>query len=102
VSGALGCIIPIDEVTHNLLEHLSFALLDFLTTVDDLEYKSFRAFRNDVFTAPMTGFVDGDFVEYFLDLPAFAQWDVLSLSNALSQITVEYIIDMLNRLKYTH
>jgi len=33
VSGALGCIIPIDEVTHNLLEHLSFALLDFLTTM---------------------------------------------------------------------
>ena len=73
--------------------------------VGELEYCTFRAFRNDVYSAPMAGFIDADLVEQYLELPICVQRDIVNKLNAAPgypKISVDTLLKILNMLKQMH
>lgn len=97
-------MISIDNPTQTLLYRLSNAL-DALSPVGELEFFNFRAFRNDIYSAPMAGFIDGDLVERYLDLPFGVQHDIINKLNAAAdhpKVSVNALLYILNKLKQMH
>jgi DNA damage-binding protein 1 len=73
VSGMLGCVVAIEDSKVAALRGLAEAMVDSLPPghfFGGLDYRKWRAFKNGRKTSEdMFGFVDGDLVEQFLDLP---------------------------------
>jgi len=126
VSGAIGCIVSIDDVTHSLLERLSKVLLEFHSgvkarvhtlfcllllicmQVGDFDHETFQALHNNVATcnaAPMDDFIDGDIVESFLNIPRASQCHVvkrLNMGENVSETTIQQLTDMISELRHLH
>jgi len=108
VSGAIGCIVSIDDVTHSLLERLSKVLLEFHSGVGDFDHETFQALHNNVATcnaAPMDDFIDGDIVESFLNIPRASQCHVvkrLNMGENVSETTIQQLTDMISELRHLH
>lgn len=70
VGGAIGVIAVISREQFEFLSSVEHALRDVVKGVGGLSHSQWRAFHNERRSAPDSRrFVDGDFVETFLDLP---------------------------------
>ncbi|GAA5871751.1 hypothetical protein JCM8547_008132 [Rhodosporidiobolus lusitaniae] len=70
-AGSVGVIVELDEETSRVLSGLERnlrAIEGVGKGVGGLEQEDFRAFKSDKQRLPSTGFIDGSFVETFLDL----------------------------------
>lgn len=71
VNGSIGVLASLPHALFLTLERLQAQLSKVLKGVGGLDHQKWRAFRNDSMlgSVPMHGFIDGDLVESFLDLP---------------------------------
>lgn len=69
VHGAIGLIGQLNADTYNLLVKLQLKMADSIKSVGNIEHEVYRSFSSEHRTKPMAGFIDGDLVEKFLDLP---------------------------------
>ncbi|BGP20195.1 hypothetical protein JCM10213_005951 [Rhodosporidiobolus nylandii] len=79
-AGSVGVIVELDSETSKVLSDLERNLrkVDGLGKgVGGLEQEDFRSFKSDKHTSPAAGFIDGTFVEQFLDLSAAQQDEVV-------------------------
>lgn len=71
VNGSIGVLASLPHALFLTLERLQAQLSKVLKGVGGLDHQKWRAFRNDSILGPvpMHGFIDGDLIESFLDLP---------------------------------
>ena len=65
-SGILGCI---TEPLYNLLKQMETNLSNTIASVGHIPHALWRSFHNERQTEASSGFIDGDHIETFLDLP---------------------------------
>ena len=81
VSGSVGCIFSIDDMTHDLLRSLITILFDLLASIY-IEYNFLsvlHGFTNR--TLLVHGFIDGDLLQIFSRAPMLAQSDIVNVLN---------------------
>ena len=71
VNGGIGVLASLPHALFLTLERLQAQLSKVLKGVGGLDHQTWRAFRSDstLCSIPMHGFIDGDLIESFLDLP---------------------------------
>ena len=82
VSGALGCILPIDTPTHFLLRRLGICLLEL-----NARYSDHKKHIHGV-DLSTEGFVDGNFMEQFVELPHSLQVETTNSLNSKHKPTI--------------
>jgi DNA damage-binding protein 1 len=101
VSGGIGCIFSIDISKYRLLERLSFAIPPRVTTVDG----TFLGVRDTVATTSRAGFIDGEIVEQFLDLPDQAKHQILdrlNLGSDVPETTIQQLTHTFEHVRQLH
>ncbi|CAH0392029.1 unnamed protein product [Bemisia tabaci] len=78
-SGSIGLVTQISPDLYNLLLNLQNALTKVIKSVGKIEHSFWRSFHTDVKTELCEGFIDGELVESFLDLPLKDMKSVASL-----------------------
>jgi DNA damage-binding protein 1 len=72
--GMIGVLAPLTKEQYTFLSKLEEALEKAIPGVGELSHQEWRSFNSDKKEEPKKGFIDGDFIETFLDLaPAKAQ-----------------------------
>jgi len=102
--GALYLFALISPSKINLLLNLQTRLEDYLDSAGGLKLNAYRAFKNDVRveTEPKR-FVDGEFIERFLNLTDQEQHDCIEgLIENNKPVSVGYIRDMIESLRRLH
>lgn len=69
VHGAIGLIGQLLPETYALLSKLQSKMVHAIRSVGNIDYDAYRSFENEHKTKMTEGFIDGDLVERFLDLP---------------------------------
>lgn len=104
-SGMIGCVLPIESRLVEIFSRLTYVLLNYVDNPGRLEYGDWRKFKNEARPAEGTfsGFVDGDLVEQFLDLPRPTQLKVVERFNeGRDPMQVEDLAHHLARLRQRH
>ena len=70
VEGAIGVVASLPRPLFEFLERLQAAMRKVVQGVGGLSHADWRAYRSERCVAEAAGFVDGDLLEAFLDLPA--------------------------------
>ncbi|RKP26192.1 CPSF A subunit region-domain-containing protein, partial [Syncephalis pseudoplumigaleata] len=73
VAGMIGVIVPLTMEQYMLLDQLSFNLNQLRSMPGDIEHSAWRAYHDERMEKEAMGFIDGDLVEQFLQLPAEEQ-----------------------------
>merc|ERR1712241_688699 len=68
VHGAIGMVTQLPPDYFEFLNKVQQRLTKVIRSVGKIEHSQWRQMTNDRKTAPMTGFIDGDLIETFLDL----------------------------------
>ena len=79
-----GLVTQISPDLYNLLLNLQNALTKVIKSVGKIEHSFWRSFHTDVKTELCEGFIDGELVESFLDLPLKDMKSVASLVQVCS------------------
>ena len=79
--GTLGAILGLDGATTALFSCLERAMQKVIKPIGNFSHQRFRAFNAEQRHHPSHGFVDGDFVEYFLDLDKASMEEVVKEMN---------------------
>ncbi|XP_003389315.1 PREDICTED: DNA damage-binding protein 1-like [Amphimedon queenslandica] len=69
VHGAIGLIGTLNMDTYTLLSKLQQKMAANIKSVGNIEHEIYRSFSNEHRSKPFAGFIDGDLVEKFLELP---------------------------------
>ena len=77
VSGYIGLLLQLPSNLYQLLMALQLALADAIPSVGKIDHGTWRAFESDGRSDVSCGFVDGDLIETFLDLPRSTQNDLI-------------------------
>lgn len=104
-SGMIGCVLPLEPHLLEIFDRLTNVLLNHLDNPGLLDYRDWRKFKNEARPAEGTfsGFIDGDLVEQFLDLPRPTQIKVVERFNEdRDPVQVEDLVDHLARLRQRH
>lgn len=107
VSGTIGIIGQITEDLFNFLLQLQTQMSKIIKSVGKIEHNFWRSFSNDRKTEPYQGFVDGDLIESFLDLPAAQMQEVASNlqiedEGMKREATVEDLVKLVEDLTRIH
>ncbi|XP_014287545.1 DNA damage-binding protein 1 [Halyomorpha halys] len=108
VSGAVGVVTQISHDLYDLLTELQDRLAHIIKSVGKIEHGFWRSFSTDVKTEPAEGFIDGDLIESFLDLPRKEMLDVIcglqiqNGSGMKQDATVDDIIKIVEDLTRIH
>ncbi|KAK9497804.1 hypothetical protein O3M35_003726 [Rhynocoris fuscipes] len=78
VSGAVGVVTTIPHDLFDLLSELQERLATTIKSVGKINHSFWRSFTSEVKTEPAEGFIDGDLIECFLDLPRKDMEDVVA------------------------
>eukprot|EP00117_Sycon_ciliatum_P004057 scpid20029/ scgid8581/ DNA damage-binding protein 1; Damage-specific DNA-binding protein 1 len=99
VSGSVGVIITLKKETFEFLQELQNKLAAVITTVGNIPFAEFRSFASSGRREPMFGFIDGDLIESFLDLPTHKMEEVASglQRSEGPDRTVPVTVDYLNK-----
>ncbi|GAA5973926.1 hypothetical protein JCM21900_005000 [Sporobolomyces salmonicolor] len=87
-AGSIGVMAELDPAASRLLSGLERNLRGVVPGVGGLTQEAFRAYKSNRRTLPSAGFVDGSFVELFLDLAVEEQDAVLAGRSAAERIGV--------------
>jgi hypothetical protein len=91
VSGYIGLLLQLTPALYQLLMSLQLALADHIPSVGKIDHGTWRSFESDGHSDVSCGFVDGDLIETFLDLPR-------SVQQELSKDLRVSVVDDRNRL----
>jgi len=78
VHGAIGMVTQLPPDYFEFLNKVQQRLTKVIRSVGKIEHSQWRQMTNDRKTAPMTGFIDGDLIETFLDLKSDKMSEVVS------------------------
>ncbi|XP_062512905.1 DNA damage-binding protein 1-like [Corticium candelabrum] len=78
VSGLIGLVATLPQSFFLLLADLQKRLTKVIKSVGNIEHSLWRSFANETSFYPSQGFVDGDLIEMFLDLPRSVMEQVIS------------------------
>ncbi|KAK4046170.1 hypothetical protein OIV83_006279 [Microbotryomycetes sp. JL201] len=67
-AGMVGVVVDLDAETSKLMSALERNMRQVVPSVGDLDQEAWRAFKSDRRTVASAGFVDGDFVQQFVEL----------------------------------
>ncbi|GAA5997405.1 hypothetical protein JCM5350_003830, partial [Sporobolomyces pararoseus] len=76
-AGSIGIIAELDSSASKLLSSLERNMRSFVKGVGGLSQEEFRSFKIEKRSIPSSGFVDGSFVQQFLDLSATEQDQIM-------------------------
>lgn len=108
VSGAVGVVTQISHELYDLLIDLQDRLAHVIKSVGKIEHSFWRSFCTDVKTEAAEGFIDGDLIESFLDLPRKEMMDVINGiqinngSGMKQEATIDDIIKIVEDLTRIH
>ena len=77
ISGYIGLYLQLSPSLYQLLMSLQLALADHIPSVGKIEHGTWRSFESDERTDVCCGFVDGDLIEMYLDLPKTIQQELI-------------------------
>jgi len=78
VSGAIGLVASISKTMFDFLLQVQTKLNKVIVSVGKIEHSSWRSFSNERKTEQAEGYIDGDVIESFLDLPRVQMEEVVS------------------------
>lgn len=76
VSGYIGLLLQLTPALYQLLMSLQLALAEHVPSVGKIDHGTWRSFESDGHSDVSCGFVDGDLIETFLDLPRTVQQEL--------------------------
>ncbi|GAA5851088.1 hypothetical protein JCM3766R1_006484 [Sporobolomyces carnicolor] len=88
-AGSIGIVADLDNETSNVLSSLERNMRSFMTGVGNLSQEEFRSFKIEKRQTRSTGFVDGTFVEQFLDLSSELQDEIVQGRNEFERLHVK-------------
>ncbi len=77
ISGYIGLLIQLPSTLYQLLLSLQSALAEFVPSVGKIDHSTWRSFESDGRSNTSSGFIDGDLIETYLDLPKTVQSDLI-------------------------
>jgi DNA damage-binding protein 1 len=77
VSGYIGLALQLPPTHYQLLFALEQVLAEHVTSVGKIEHNIWRLFQSELGSKPPSGFVDGDLIETYLDLPKSIQSELI-------------------------
>jgi DNA damage-binding protein 1 len=77
ISGYIGLILQLPSSLYQLLMSLQLALAEHVPSVGKIDHSAWRSFESDERLDVSSGFVDGDLIETYLDLPRTIQYDLI-------------------------
>ncbi|KWU45538.1 hypothetical protein RHOSPDRAFT_16259 [Rhodotorula sp. JG-1b] len=103
-AGSIGVIAEVDTESGRILSSLERNLRSVLEPVGGLDQEAFRSYHSDKVVSPSAGFVDGSYVERFLDLSEPEQDRVLAGRSEPERVDVtrEEVIALLEEMARTH
>ncbi|GEM11024.1 DNA damage-binding protein 1 [Rhodotorula toruloides] len=103
-AGTIGSIADLDAASSRILSNLERNMREFVKGVGGLEQEEYRAFKADKLKTPSAGFIDGDFVQSFLDLAENMQAQVMQGKSEHQRLGVEKaeIVRLLEEVARVH
>lgn len=77
ISGYIGLLVQLPPALFQLLQSLQRVLAETLPNVGEIEHSVWRSFDSDTGAHLSSGFVDGDLIENYLDLPKHKQSELI-------------------------
>jgi DNA damage-binding protein 1 len=78
VSGYIGLLLQLTPSLYQLLMSLQLALAEHVPSVGKIDHGTWRSFESDGRSDVSCGFVDGDLIETYLDLPKSVQQELIN------------------------
>lgn len=78
VSGYIGLLLQLTPPLYQLLMSLQLALAEYVPSVGKIDHGTWRSFESDCRSDVSCGFVDGDLIETYLDLPKAVQQELIT------------------------
>ncbi|CAG9764896.1 unnamed protein product [Ceutorhynchus assimilis] len=98
IGGAIGLVTQISQEFYESLRDLQTKLGSTIQSVGKISHQSWRAFHTDIKTDNSEGFIDGDLIESFLDLPPETMREVATSLG----VTVDHLIKTVEDLTRIH
>ena len=108
VAGSIGVAIPLPSEMFELLKKIEGPMGQVVKGIGRIPHEDYRAFQNERQTTTASGFVDGDLLELFVDLPIEKQHEVIKGitvddgSGMKRETTVEEVSKLLEELSHLH
>lgn len=107
VHGSIGVITTFNAETFNILSEVQKKLEKVIKGVGKIDHSFWRSFTNDRITSAQKGFIDGDLIENFLDLPrekmaSVAQGLQIKEGGTKKDATADDIIKIIEELTRLH
>ena len=77
ISGYVGLVLQLPSALYQLLIPLQLALAEHVPSVGKIEHRAWRSLESDALCNDAFGFVDGDLIETYLDLPRAVQSELI-------------------------
>ncbi|CAF3984446.1 unnamed protein product, partial [Adineta steineri] len=106
VSGYIGLLLQLTPSLYQLLMSVQLALAEYVPSVGKIDHGTWRSFESDGRSDVSCGFVDGDLIETYLDLPKSVQQDLIidlrGENNTQINATVEELVKIIEELARIH
>ena len=77
ISGYIGLILQLPISLYQLLISLQLALAEYVPSVGKIDHNTWRSIKSDQHSDVSRGFIDGDLIETYLDLPKTVQYELI-------------------------
>ncbi|CAF4245853.1 unnamed protein product, partial [Rotaria sp. Silwood2] len=106
VSGYIGLVLQLPPALFKLLMSLQLKLAEYVPSVGKIDHSTWRSFDSDGRSNISSGFVDGDLIETYLDLPKTVQQELIKdlhgEDNVELNTTVEELVKTIEELSRIH
>jgi DNA damage-binding protein 1 len=77
ISGYIGLVLQLSPSLYQLLMSLQLSLAEYVPSVGKIDHSTWRSFESDERSDVSRGFIDGDLIETYLDLPKPIQYELI-------------------------
>ncbi|CAF3432385.1 unnamed protein product [Rotaria sp. Silwood1] len=106
VSGYIGLLLQLPPTLYKLLMSLQLKLAEYVPSVGKIDHSTWRSFDSDGRSNVSNGFIDGDLIETYLDLPKTVQQELIKdlhgENNVSLNTTVEELVKTIEELSRIH
>jgi hypothetical protein len=78
ISGYIGLLLPLPASLFQMLDAFQAILAEYQPNVGHIDHSTWRSFESDVRSSRSCGFIDGDLIETYLDLPKPIQTELMN------------------------
>ncbi|CAF0737244.1 unnamed protein product [Adineta ricciae] len=103
-SGYIGLVVQLPHSLYRLLTSLEKSLAQHIPSVGQIEHSTWRSMRSDKQSTISSGFIDGDLIQLYLDLPKAVQTELLEHlpNDNQSNVSVEELVKIVEELSRIH